>query len=519
VGADAGDAPLDFEAMVPSASPGIALYTHIVLPPAARERPVPVVLEREPYDPLFQPGAWDTVAQRFSALGYGFVMQACRGVYQSQGTYSPYSDDVADGAALMAWTATQPWADAAHVGTFGCSYSGYTALATAIGDPRVAAVVAGGPVASWGAFFQGGLPSMYALDWQHFRPTGQWITDAQVATTTNALAIADLDVAILGSPNPFWRAQIVDMTPTAKLFETAGIERRWAELRSPVLVYSSGELTAHAVEDGVFNESDPRVRDAHRLLVLPGEHCDPLWAFVNHTGVPEDGAVEQFLAGYLGGTGAAEAMPRVQYRVETTPGPLTAADAFPPPAEELVFYLNNTSASGGTLETHAPAAGTPLAQLPSDPANDDPCQGTSLLTYAAAPLEEALVVVGQPKLTLSIASTAVDADVFFYVGTDEATLFDGGLRARYRNGFEKPMLLEPGASTVLEMQSFARTAATLPAKKQLLLQIAPSRCGWSKNPNTGEPVAAQTAQRPAVVSVASSAAQPSELRLQVVRHR
>jgi hypothetical protein len=119
---------------------GTPLATDVHVPPQDRW-PVPVVVTRTPYGRtahLAEGRAW-------RARGLGYAVQDVRGRYDSDGTWTPYRNERADGAALVDWLVRQPWCDGRII-TYGGSYSGYTAWTAAVERPAaVVAVISMGP--------------------------------------------------------------------------------------------------------------------------------------------------------------------------------------------------------------------------------------------------------------------------------------------------------------------------------------------------------------------------------------
>lgn len=116
----------------------LAVDVHL-LPRAAW--PVPVIVTRTPY------GRSAHLAEGLGWVerGFGYVVQDVRGRYDSEGTWRPYRDERADGAALVDWIVSQPWCDGRLV-AYGGSYAGYTAWSLAVERPdAVRAVVSLGP--------------------------------------------------------------------------------------------------------------------------------------------------------------------------------------------------------------------------------------------------------------------------------------------------------------------------------------------------------------------------------------
>jgi putative CocE/NonD family hydrolase len=125
---------------------GVRLATDVYMPgDAATGQPLPVIMERTPYDkqgvsrseitledPV--PMTRESLARYFAARGYAVVMQDCRGRYRSEGTFTKYLDEARDGFDAMAWLLDRPWCNGS-VGTMGLSYGAHTQCALACLDP------------------------------------------------------------------------------------------------------------------------------------------------------------------------------------------------------------------------------------------------------------------------------------------------------------------------------------------------------------------------------------------------
>jgi putative CocE/NonD family hydrolase len=125
---------------------GIQLATDVYMPDGftAGTR-LPVLLERTPYDKAGTnhgdftvadptPRSKPEIARDFTAAGYIFVIQDCRGRYGSEGSFTKYLDEAEDGADTLAWILSQPWCDG-RIGTLGLSYGAHVQSALACLDP------------------------------------------------------------------------------------------------------------------------------------------------------------------------------------------------------------------------------------------------------------------------------------------------------------------------------------------------------------------------------------------------
>jgi putative CocE/NonD family hydrolase len=91
------------------------------------------------------------VAARFVADGFAVIYQDCRGRYGSDGTFTKYVHEAADGYDTCAWLVAQPWCDG-RICTMGLSYGGHTQVALgSLGAPGVVAqaVDSGGFANAW----------------------------------------------------------------------------------------------------------------------------------------------------------------------------------------------------------------------------------------------------------------------------------------------------------------------------------------------------------------------------------
>jgi hypothetical protein len=89
----ASGAHLESDVMVPMRD-GVYLATNILYPVqdvSPLETPLPVLLQRTPYNKSSQPRMEE--ARNFASQGYVSVIQDCRGRYASQGGFSKYVDE------------------------------------------------------------------------------------------------------------------------------------------------------------------------------------------------------------------------------------------------------------------------------------------------------------------------------------------------------------------------------------------------------------------------------------------
>jgi putative CocE/NonD family hydrolase len=184
---------------------GVHLAADVYLPPG--KGPWVVLLERTPYgrrgtnhadcslrepEPLSKP----QVALRFAAAGYAYVLQDCRGRFDSEGKFEKYLNEQRDGVDTLQWILRQPWCDG-RICTLGFSYGAHvqTALAAASPSGLAAQFVDSGGFSS--AFHsgirQGGAYELKQLTWalKHARLAPETRRDAARREALDKVDIRD----------------------------------------------------------------------------------------------------------------------------------------------------------------------------------------------------------------------------------------------------------------------------------------------------------------------------------------
>lgn len=191
---------------------GVQLATDVYLP-AEGAGPWLALLERTPYgrrgtnhadrsaaapQPLSKP----EIAAQFVRAGFAYVLQDCRGRFDSEGEFAKYLNEQADGVDTLAWIRAQPWCDG-RVATLGLSYCAHvqTALAAAAPPGLAALFVDSGGFSS--AFHsgirQGGAYELKQLTWalKHARLAPETAADPARAA---ALAAVDIRAGVRVQP-------------------------------------------------------------------------------------------------------------------------------------------------------------------------------------------------------------------------------------------------------------------------------------------------------------------------------
>ncbi|UJW76856.1 CocE/NonD family hydrolase [Rhizobium sp. SL42] len=127
---------------------GVRLATDIYRPASGGQvisTPLPAILERTPYGKgersrseievgMASPMRRDEVAAYFVRAGYVVIYQDCRGRYGSEGEFSKYVSEAADGYDTAQWLVAQDWSNG-RFATMGLSYAAHTQAALACLNP------------------------------------------------------------------------------------------------------------------------------------------------------------------------------------------------------------------------------------------------------------------------------------------------------------------------------------------------------------------------------------------------
>ena len=145
-----------------------------------------------------------------------------------------------------------------------------------------------------------------------------------------------------------------------------------------------------------------------------------------------------------------------------------------------------------------------------------------VLVYTGAPLQEPLTISGSVEATLYVSSSAKDTDFTLKL----VDVFPDGTaynvdetiqRARYREGYERQVMMEPGAVYELPMSSMS-TSNTFQKGHRIRNEVSSSNFPhFARNLNTGGNNYDETEGMVANNTVHHSAEYPSRIRLPVVR--
>jgi hypothetical protein len=542
------------------------------------DAPLPVLLQRTPYGKGFSQTSFALMA---AERGYAVVVQDTRGRWASDGNGYPLVHEQQDGYDSVAWCASQPWSTG-RVGMYGASYVGYTQYAAASRRPPGLATIIPtvtftqpydimrhggafclGTMVSWSL---GSVASMALMRHsgaaeERDRLAAQW-ADAMdgMARGDSFSAWPPDDAPVIGRRG--WASYMADVyahpardvyweavacpreTLDLPIFHIGGWydifapntsadfaalralgHRRQRLLMGPWVHGPFGENANGEVDFGVAASNSQVLLEEQQLRWF--DH----WLKDGATDLPDGPPVRLFVMGVN------------RWRAEEE-WPLRRARPTP-------YYLHsggaaNTRNGDGSLSL-MPAAEEPADAFLYEPRHPVPTRGGGLccsqaalppgafdqrpieerpdvLVYSTSPLNDDLEVTGDVIVRLWAATSATDTD-FTAKLVDVApdgyarNLCDGIVRARYRNGAERPAPVQPGEPVEYTI-AIGPTSNVFLQGHRVRLEISSSNFPrYDRNPNTGGPdgaVLARVAPRAALQTVFHDATRPSCVVLPVV---
>ncbi|MEK7407940.1 MAG: CocE/NonD family hydrolase, partial [Acidobacteriota bacterium] len=197
------------------------------------------------------------------------------------------------------------------------------------------------------------------------------------------------------------------------------------------------------------------------------------------------------------------------------------------------FYGDGSLSTSSAAEeppdryTYDPAQPTPFITEPTfaqlgGPDDYRPVERRDdVLVYTSEPVTEDTEVCGPVKVQLHAASSARDTDFMaklldVWPNGFAQRLTDGMVRARFREGMERPSLIEPGRIYAYNIDAW-NTCQVFLKGHRIRLEIASSAFPkYDRNPNTGEDLGKTTRMQTAGQTVYHDAGRPSHVVLPVV---
>ncbi|MEM1402536.1 MAG: CocE/NonD family hydrolase [Pseudomonadota bacterium] len=526
---------------------GVSLATHTFLP--AADGKFPVLLVRDIYGNGTQPARL-RYARWATQNGYAFVYQTARGRYDSEGQWSPYFQEIADGEDTLDWIVQQPWSNGS-VGMLGTSYlASVQWLAALSAHPALKAIA---PAMSPGNYYRdvaypGGAFSLLSrASWGIGLVGGRTNANFPVDWIAGIehLPLKTLDES-LGFDVPHFREWLAHPSYDS-FWEPLNLEARASEMDVPALniggwydVFLRSTIGSYStMKQEAISE---RARNNQRLVIGPWPHG---WNASTTTGEVDFGAQSlindeammlEWFDHHLKGKSLPQRAPvqifvmgRNEWREEQEwPLARTRYESWYLHPEGKLTSAMPVQEHGEASYTYDPEDPVPTLggnimrrelrgafdQSPLDERDD-------VLRFVSEPFAEKTEITGPIRALLYASSDAKDTDFMakLSVVRDDGqayNLVDGVIRARYRNGFRDAEFLAPEEVYALEIDLWA-TSYELSAGERLRIDVTSSNYPrLNRNPNTGAPFAQTIEMQPAQQTIYLNSRYPSHVVLPVV---
>ena len=520
---------------------GVKLSTDLYLPQA--EGKAPVILIRTPYKKEMS----EVQARYYARRGYAVAIQDCRGRFGSDGVWEPFINEPKDGYDTIEWLAGQQWSNG-KIGMIGGSYVGWVQWwAASEHPPHLVTIIPNvAPPDPFynipyehGAFFT--LGAIWWADVLESKATGDLsgvamskIGEKKYGQMLRALPVIDLDKAVLGKENPYWRQWIAHPVDD-DWWARADFLNKLRDVNIPAF-HQSGWFDGDGI--GTKLNYQQMREDGHgnqKLTIGPWGHTDTASRKLgDHDFGPQ--AIIDLQRDYLrwfdywlkGIDNGINKEPLVSIFVMGT-NQWLHGDSYPLPATKFTrLYFSgggkaNTSKGDGSLQFDEPPANAPADHYVYDPGDPTPdadfyeqteeedrqvrsadekkkeeeahhekitAERRDILVYQTDALKEPLTFAGPISATIYASSSARDTDWYATLveiekGGKTFTLASGKLRARFRNSVKKPELLKPGQIYEYKLDLW-QTGITVPAGARVRVEVASAAFPvFSRNLNTG----------------------------------
>jgi putative CocE/NonD family hydrolase len=542
---------VEVDAAVPMrARDGTTLMSFVGRP--AGEGPFGVVMERTPYLRI------DTTNAVFwASRGFIYVKQDVRGRGGSDGILDMNAGQENDGYDAVEWAAALPKSNG-KVGMIGRSNPGLYAWYAAVAAPphltAIAPVVAtADPIRLVPYIDMVFSPTIVPwLCYTAVKETLSDMSDLDVVTAFNHLPVIEA-AERAGCPRPQFWDDWFDHQHLDDYWRDLSIEARLDRVRVPVLGIAGWYDDARGNIRNFVGLDTIAKHPFQRMVMDPGAHKGIDYVngdFGPHARIDHRALQLRWFDHYLKGVdnGVERELPidlfimgDNEWRQERE-WPLTRT-------VYTDFYLHssgaaNSSDGNGTLSTIAPTTQEPADTFTYDPGDPTPylvdarelelglnedyaqvhASRTDVLAFTSEPLAEEMEITGPMTATLYAATEATDTDWFMMLlnvhpdGRAER-IQEGVARARFREGFDRPSLLEPDTVYRYDMDLWF-TGIVIPPGHSLRVVVSSSLFPkYDRNLNTGGDNERDTEYVSAHQRVLHDAAHPSHVTLPLIPRR
>jgi len=537
---------------------GVNLSSDIYLPRTSGT--FPTVLMRTPYSNNMEPII--EKARSLANKGYVCVAQDVRGRWDSDGTHNPFHHHAEDGYDTQEWIGGQEWSNG-KIGMAGASYLGLVQWQSAPERSPFLSCLA--PRVICGDFYSGLLypggafQLNVALTWG-MRTNGRTAQSIEFHNWTEAfrsLPIKKMD-EMAGRRLHFWKDWVEHPNYDA-YWAANNVEEKWGEIAVPAFNmggwYDLYAQHAFINFNGLRQHGYTKEARQSRIIVGPWPHAlstssrtgdidfgagsmvdldaeelrwFDYWLKGIDNGIADDPPLRLFIMGINQWRDEHEwPLARTQWQkwhlhsgghanTVLGDGQLAIDQPQAQSADQFTYdpeFPVQTMGGNNCCSPHIVPWG-PYDQRPVEMRND-------VLCYTSSPLQADLEVTGPIKLILYAATDALDTDwtgKLVDVAPDgyAKNLCDGILRARYRDSFTEPQMLEPDKIYPFEID-LGVTGNVFLKGHSIRLEVSSSNFPrFDRNPNTGHPFGTDAELRPAKQTIYHSSAHPSHILLPVI---
>lgn len=538
---------------------GVKLYSDVYRPSAPGRYPTIVI--RTPYGTQREGSAIHAKVPLLARAGYAVVNQDVRGRYESEGQWDPFRFEAQDGYDTIEWAAKQPWSNG-KVCTQGGSYLGHVQWAAASQAPpslvcAFPAVASTNIYANW--LSQGGAFRLsFNYGWGVVRMPNRIMLPQSWHTGKEATPELVYEKILMHLPlntgdeeSAHYAVKHYRDWLTHESYDSywksISDEERFDKVKVPVHtsggwfdIFLAGTINGYV---GMRQKGGtPAARASARMIIGAWGH-GPSQKFGDLDFGPtanQDLATHElrFFDHYLKAPNGLDREPPVRLFYMGVNKWKSEQDWPIPGTKYTNWYLGD----GGKLSPTQPA-GTAQTTFTYDPANPVPTTGgnnccgsptaagpvnqnalnsrTDIVRFTSEPLTSPLAIAGPVKMMLHAATDGPDTDwmvklIDVHPNGDAYPMAEGMLRARFRQGLDKPELLkanQPYEFTV----DMVGTAVVFQYGHRIRVDVTSSNFPqFDRNPNTGEPLGSSAKVRVAKQTLHHSAARPSHIVLPVV---
>lgn len=541
---------------------GVTVYADVYRP--SRDGRFPTIVVRTPYGVQREAtGVHDRLIS-LARMGYAVVNTDVRGRYESEGAWDPFRAEGKDGYDVVEWAATQPWSNG-KVATQGGSYLGHVQWATLVEQPP--SLVAAFPaVASTNLYKNwithgGAFHLAFNFGWGVVRMPFRIMQPQWYFTGPDAapelryeqllmhLPLETMDEKALQHPVKHWRDWVTHDSYDA-YWKAVSDEEKFSKVNVPVMTQGGWfDIFLPGTIDGFVGVrrqgANERARSLTRMVVGPWGHGPSRKYGDLDFGPDADRTLFQYetrwhdfhLKGVQNGV---DTEPPVQIFYMGVNRWRGEQDWPVPGTTYTPWYLH----PGGRLSSSAPAAGDATTTYRYDPDHPVPTTGgnnccgsptiagpvdqtpldarADIVRFTSDVLKEPVTIGGPVKMDLHATTDGKDTDwmvklIDVHPDGKAYPMAEGILRARFREGLDKPSLLTPGQAYRYSVDMVG-TALVFQPGHRIRVDISSSNFPqFDRNLNTGDPLGKGTQPRVAQQTIHHSAARPSAVVLPVVK--